>query len=339
MRWHPVGIAGVLAGLFWGISAVAQAPPPTPILTQATRNGRLRFQIIAGRINLAGSRFGNSSSSSTIPGGRERLTIRFSNAERSVSYERSTSQEEFSLEITSDDRICIRRSGTEGSRIVPVEFAQVPDEQISLTLGADDQQQVYRAATLWHLLLTQPDECRQHLIPVLELLRSDWNLTQTAAAMETQLLRAVSAGQPFDRQRWGAWVAQLADERFSKREEADRALRSAGRVVLSYLRRLDFNRLDAEQQFRIRRIILSLSRQAGEDTAERFAAELIGDPDIWLAFLSRPEESTRRLAARHLGAILGEPIRFDPAAEPHTRKAQIEQLRLQVHAQGSQARI
>jgi hypothetical protein len=163
-------------------------------------------------------------------------------------------------------------------------------------------------------------------------------LAETAAAIETELFQAASVGRLPDRQRWAALVAQLADERFPRREAADRELRSAGRVVLSYLRGLELSRLDAEQQYRVRRIILSLSRQTGDDTAEGFAPQLSEDPDIWLAFLSRQEESTRRLAARQLAAILGEPIRFDPAADTATRKAQIEQLRARIHGKESQAR-
>jgi hypothetical protein len=74
-----------------------------------------------------------------------------------------------------------------------------------------------------------------------------------------------------------------------------------------------------------------LSWQSGEDTADGVAAQLIADPDVWLVLLSRPEESTRRLAARQLAAILDQPIRFDPAADAPTRKAQLEQLRARIH--------
>ena len=338
MRLRRAGILGVLSALLWGAAAMAQARWPTPTLTQFIRNGWLRFQVNAGRVAMEGSRFGNTSSSSSSPAGSEKLTIRFNNGERSVSYELSTPQEELSIEIASVDRISIRRSGKQDSTIVPVQFTQAPDEPISLVLGRDDQQQVFHAATIWHLLIAQPHESRQHLVPLLEFLRPDWKLAETAAAIETKLLQAASVGRRSDRQRWAALVAQLAEERFSRREAADRELRSAGRVVLSYLRGLELNRLDAEQQYRIRRIILSLSRQTGDDTAEGFAPQLIEDPDVWLALLSRQEESTRRLAARQLAAILDEPIRFDPVADTATRKAQIEQLRARIHGKESQPR-
>lgn len=335
MRWRTTGILGVLPALLCSAAAMAQAPSPTPALTQFIRNGWLRFQVNAGRVVMEGSRFGNSSSSSTSGAHTEKLTLRLSNGQRSVSYELSTPEEEVSFEIASADQLSIRRSGKPDSSVVPLQFTQVPGEPISLIVGRDPQQQLYRAATLWHLLITQPDECRQHLVPLLEILRPDWKLAETTAAMETKLLQAASVGRTSDRQRWAALVAQLADERFSKREAADRELRAAGRIVLSYLRGLDDNRLDAEQQYRIRRIIRSLSRQTGDDTAEGFAPQLVEDPEVWLALLSRQEEATRRLAARQLAAILEGPIRFDPAADAATRKAQIEQLRARI--QGRQA--
>ena len=146
------------------------------------------------------------------------------------------------------------------------------------------------------------------------------------------MFQAASVGRLPDRRRWDPLVEQLADERFSRREAADRELRSAGPVVLSYLQGLDFNRLDAEQQYRIRRIVRSLSRQTGDDTAEKFAPQLLADPDLWLALLSRQEESARRLAARQLEAILGQPIRFDPAADNATRKTQIERLQAKIRS-------
>jgi hypothetical protein len=43
--------------------------------------------------------------------------------------------------------------------------------------------------------------------------------------------------------------------------------------------------------------------------------------------LSRPQQPTRRLAAKWLEALLGEPVPFDPAADPTTRRRQLDQLR------------
>ncbi len=48
---------------------------------------------------------------------------------------------------------------------------------------------------------------------------------------------------------------------------------------------------------------------------------------IWLALLSRPGESTRRLALQQLNSLLGSKVPFDPAADEATREKQIERFR------------
>ena len=98
-------------------------------------------------------------------------------------------------------------------------------------------------------------------------------------------------------------------------------------MVVTFLQQLDPSRLDAEQQFRIRRITASLADSEGNDTPEQVAAWLAGDPSIWIAMLSRDDLATRKLAVRQLEALLGSPVSFDPAAEPAVRRIQIEQLR------------
>ena len=79
------------------------------------------------------------------------------------------------------------------------------------------------------------------------------------------------------------------------------------------------NQLDAEQKSRLRRIIRDLSTQTGEDTPEHVASMLIEDPLVWLALLSRPEESTRQAAVQQLTVLLNVPIAVDPKAQPDSQ--------------------
>jgi hypothetical protein len=76
--------------------------------------------------------------------------------------------------------------------------------------------------------------------------------------------------------------------------------------------------------------VMSLAANMNNDLPPEIARWLAGDPVVWLALLARDDESTRRLAAERLEALLGEPISFDPAADPATRAEQIEQLRREV---------
>jgi hypothetical protein len=141
----------------------------------------------------------------------------------------------------------------------------------------------------------------------------------------------IAAAENPDAQKWSTLVEQLGDERFAVREAADRHLRDAGRAIVVFLERLDRNRLDAEQDYRIRRILQSLSSGKGaDDTVERAAAWLSGDPEIWWALMRRDAEPTRRVAAKRLESLLGRPLAFDPAAPADVRGKQLEQIRLQL---------
>ena len=328
---------GVLVVVFVGlVSLVAAAaeeppkPPKTPKLAEAARRGWLRARIVSGRIAVGGTRLGSLNDSAKGGGRSERVGIRIAGQDLTISYQMSTPDEEFSLQVTGDSQLHIRRTPKRDSTLLPADFRQSADEPLRLALGPKAEQRVYQAASLWHLFITEPEACRSHLAPLLQVLDEKWDLTKTAQQVESALLRAAADGDLPDPRRWAALVEQLGDERFARRQAADRELRTLGRVVLTYLRGLDLGQLDAEQHYRVRRIIGTLSASMENDTPSQIASWLAGDPTIWLALLSRSEESSRRLAAERLDALLGEPIRFDPAADAKTRADQIEQLRSRV---------
>ncbi len=114
------------------------------------------------------------------------------------------------------------------------------------------------------------------------------------------------------------------------RDRADRNLRDVGPAVLGYLNRLNMSQLDAEQKSRVRRIIRVLSTQTAEDTPEHVASMLIEDPLVWLALLSRPEETTRQAAVQQLTVLLNVPIAVDPKAQPESQAKARDELRIQI---------
>jgi hypothetical protein len=210
---------------------------------------------------------------------------------------------------------------------------QIVGKDLRFTIGSVPKQQEFHAANLWTLLIAHPQECREHLIPLLELLRSHWCLMETASAAEEQLLQIAKNDTPANRDHWATLVVQLADNNFTKRESADRALRTGGVSALAYLRQLDFKQLEVEQQFRIHRILDHSNAKNTNDSAEQIAATLTNEPVVWLAMLERPEAATRQTAANRLAALLGQPIPVDPKADPASQKDQREQLRLRIEAQ------
>ncbi len=317
---------GAVAGLVvWAACAVAQTPHPTPfgqrlVLMQAVRGNWMQFNIISGRMQVS------SSQPITVANGAERLNIRPDGNQSSVDYDATQPDETFHFDVKEGNRIHVRRE-VRGKTPVTVDFLQTPAQLLTLTLVAAGKSTVYRAEGLWHLLLAEPEVCRQYLAPMLDLLHPEWRLAERTVQIEDELLQAAASGQLSDRHRWDDLVRQLADDRFSRREAADRELRAAGPAVMPYLQRLDFTRLEAEQQARVRRILAELTEDIDDDTVSQVAVGLATEPTVWLGMLSRPEERIRRLAAQQLARLLGETLDFDPAAAPAVRQVQLERLR------------
>ncbi|NQT14237.1 MAG: hypothetical protein HQ582_15890 [Planctomycetes bacterium] len=306
---------------------VAKPLPPTAMLTEVVRLGWLRARIVSGRITFGATRSGNMNNAGKSQGHEEQVSIRVAGQNLTASYEMSTADEEFRLDVTGAAEFHVRRAPKGDSQFPAVSLRQVGDKPLNLTLGSPPDDRVYRAASLWHLFLMEPEACRVHLAPLLRSLDRQWNLAGTAKQVEASLRHAAAEGGLPDPRRWAVLVGQLGDERFSRRAAADRELRAMGRVVFTYLRGLDRDQLDTEQHYRVRRIVMALSANMDNDFPPEIARWLAGDPVVWLALLARDDESTRRLAAERLEALLGEPIEFDPAAEPSVRAEQIERLR------------
>jgi len=326
----------LLAAVLIGFASVAAAQPPeeVPRLRQFTQGnpGFLRFRIVEGRITLTCRNIGNVPRQSSSGNGRkETITLGYENGRAILNYERTTPNEQLIINVPrSANKVTISRLPRGKSSFTAVEFQQSPNEKTTLTLGTGDRRRVFHAADFWQLAIVQPKECREHLFPVLDLLRPDWKIAAMVARVEASLLARAREDATADRTRWAALVEQLGDDQFTKREAADRALRAGAASALNYLRQLDFDRLDAEQQFRVRRIIARLAGKSEDDSADEVATSLARNSAVWLALLGRPEAATRQTAARQLTALFGEPIDVDPAAEPDTQKAKRERLRTRI---------
>ena len=317
----------------------------------ARQMARVEFRVASGRIVVRSSTFGGRLSSSTnVDGAQERLTIDFAGGLPTIEYERSAADEQLSIRVSPTlpaagdgvdpdaadffppvlgaDRIHLRRlPKSEGAPGMAVEFRQEPYFDLSLTVGQGEEQRTIRAATLWYLLLAEPDLCREYLTPLLELLRRDWRLLETAHEIERSMVQAVERRQLPDWQRWAELVVDLGSDDFGHRQAADRALRQSGRAVVPYLESLPPATLDAEQRFRIRRIITATGLGESEDTAARIGLLAAGDPRAWLALLSNAEPARRTLAYRQLCELLDEPLDFDPTGDEARRDLQLRALR------------
>jgi hypothetical protein len=325
----------LLAVILIGAASVAAAQPleEAPRLRQFTQGNPpfFRFRIVDGRVVFASRNIGNFQSQNSYGDGRkESINLASENGRPRLQYERTTRNEQLVVNASSGNTLSISRTPRGTASFTAVEFKQISNEKVTLIVGTGDRRQVFRAADLWRLAILQPKECRDNLFPLFDLLRPDWKVATMTERVETSLLTRARVDVSADRARWAVLVEQLGDDQFTKREAADRALRAGAASAVGYLRQLDLDRLDAEQQFRVRRIIATLGGKSEDDTAEEVAASLLRDGTVWLALLGRPEAETRKTAARQLAALFGEPIGVDPAAAPETQKAQREKLRARI---------
>jgi hypothetical protein len=322
------------AAVLAAVAAIAVADPPEDLsrLRQYARGGVFRFGILDGTLTLRCQRPVSFQISSDFGGGqKETMSARIDRGQTILNYQRVSAKEDVRISVGgSGGRVSVTRSPRGEAKFVPMEFQQASGQKTTLTLGSGRDRQVFRAADLWRLAIAQPKQCEEHLFPLLDMLRQDRKLATTTARIEAALLASANAAASGNDARWAALVKQLGDDQFAKREAADRALRAAGAPGLGYLRQIDFDRLDAEQQFRVRRILAAHSGRSDEDSADDVAASLAHDSEVWLALLGRPEPEIRRTAARQLTALLGQAIDVDPAADPDSQKANREKLRARI---------
>ncbi|MCE5266631.1 MAG: hypothetical protein LLG00_01925 [Planctomycetaceae bacterium] len=294
-------------------------------------NGRwLWFSIVNGRVVLRWTQL--ATVSQTTQGLAKQESFRFAaeNNQPRLHYERSTHKDTLKVDVVgAGDDLHISRT-PQKSKEPALDFRQVPGQPVVLTVGVGKDQKIVRAADLWALLIETPPEFAKELLPLLDMLRPGVKLADAVSEVETSLLEIRTGHAVADQSAWAALVRQLGDDSFSRREAADRELRSRDPATVAYLRRLDLSKLDAEQRFRIRRILEAATAQSDDDSPEQAAASLAGVPAVWLALLARPDIATRKAAARQLASLLGGPIEVDPVADPATQKQQREHLRQRI---------
>jgi hypothetical protein len=238
-------------------------------------------------------------------------------------------KEEFSLDVSSEGRFVLRYSDKDQPEKY-FEFTQVPGQSVRLSLPPADKPRVLRASSIWHLLIIHDEDCRKEFLPRLDSLRADWHIARTVQSTQEEMVKMAAASRKPDRKQWDAWVNQLSDPLMMARERADQSLREVGPAVIGYLNRLNMGQLDAEQKSRLRRIVRDLSTQTAEDTPQHVASMLVEDPLVWLALLSRPEQSTRQAAVQQLAVLLNVPIAVDPKAQPDSQAKARDKLRKQI---------
>ncbi len=292
------------------------------------QGGSIKFHLTAGRIYLDGSRLMNMSNAGN---GIERLNVVVKDNSYSFSYQRSDGKASVSVSADDSDRFSICREEPSDRGTTKTTFVQEPSQGVTLTVAAGSTAvKTYSAPSLWHLFIFRPREAKTYLAPLLEIIRPNGKLGEQAAAVEAELIRKANSNTDDEQSRWRELVEQLGDDRYAKREAAERELRACSPAVLSYLRSLNFSQIEAERRYRLVRTIDSFAGRLSDDSPERIASWLVGDASIWLALTERTDEKVRDAAVKRVAALLGEKVTLDPSADPATQNSEREKLRLRV---------
>ncbi|HTN77535.1 MAG TPA: hypothetical protein VL096_19890, partial [Pirellulaceae bacterium] len=247
-----------------------------------SRTGGLPCQIIMGRIVLSEQR-GLASRSDAIEnaatGARETLCIQSNSGQSVIRYELTTKSEHLTLDFVGQGELTLRREPRGDGHFAAVTFVQPLSSKLRLEVIDGEQRREFSAPSLWHLLLMEPKACQEHLLPLLEHLKTDWQLAARADAIDNALQLAAAAGGPPDQSLIAALVEDFAADQFAVRQAADRKLRGLGLAVLPQLSQLDMTKLDAEQRHRIAEVRRDLLANT-PDTPERVALWLIGDLEL-----------------------------------------------------------
>ncbi len=336
---RSVAVAAVFATAFSfsaagrGEDGAGTARSPLPDLRG--RLSGIQFSIQGGHIEAISQEAGVEREQTTNLGEsrQEKLVVNASaDANVTIKYELTTATEVLTVDVLDGDQISISRRPVHDGKGMIVEFNQPQDGPLTLTVSGNGTAKAIHGDTIWHLLLAEPDLCAQQLVPLVEMFRPDWHLVESAQTIESQMLRTAQDYRPENIKRWSGWVSELASDRFSDRQRADRELRGAGTAVLPYLASLDRRKLDFEQVTRIRRM-LETADSDDEDVPEKVATHLMGDRLLWVCYLERHEAMPREIAAQQLAFLLGHPIKFDAQAGQAVRAKQLRAVRQVVEAE------
>lgn len=293
----------------------------------------IRFEIVLGRLVVAARQGGawqvrqalhpeaiegETLSLQTNLTGRPNVVLR---------YEQVDAQRTLTVEALERDRIEICCQPHDQSGGPAWRFCQIPHQPLHVHLGDESDGTVLSASSLWHLLWGEPTFAERCFIPILEYLRSDWQLrVQSERIVDAMVTRPRDDKQRMVRNQVANLVARLDAAKFLQRQQAERELVQLGIGTLSHLREIERQPLSREQRQRIQAVRQALTPLSA-DTPQRVASWLRDDRTAWLALLHHGEAETRLAARNQLEQINLVSIPFDPHGEEADRRRQLAELK------------
>ena len=288
----------------------------------------IRFELVQGRIITRDARQGQSRSATVTNEKkkiREEVTLKIVGGTPLFQYQYQDPNQTVQIELINNHRLVMKRNPTATGDWPTVEVHQPEQGLLRMIVTQGPSSQTYTAKHLWQMMLSHPGPCRKHLYPLLELLRSDWQLELWSEQVETNLVRMASYHAHPEYDHLQRLIEQLADPAFRTRQSADRQLRAMGQPVISYLKQLNTKNMTTEQRLRIRRICQSLTTRTG-DTPEAVTAWLLSSPRIWFILMNRPQNDVREIAHQQLSRLVQKRLAFDPTASLQQRQLQLGRI-------------
>jgi hypothetical protein len=326
--WREIVFLSAVMALALHCPALAQQADSPGDSKQLPLHEYLQLQVIGGRIEVASREGGHSR---TLAAGtpqspyRQLLHLQVRVPSVCVHYEAVDPAGRFSLHLCEKGNLVLEKISIDPAAAPSIRYRQPARGSVTLSIDGSPPREL-SAPSLWHLLLTERELCREHLVPLLESLRPDWRLVQQAADVEDALFALARASDVRgDEKRWRELVVQLASDDFRARQSADLQLRQAGQAAIAFLRGLDQKELSAEQRRRIDGICQAYA-DSRADVPMRVAQWLVSDRELWIRLLTHPQEEQRAAAADHLSRLVGRPIAFDPRSDERTRQLQVAEI-------------
>ena len=322
-RWNAI-----LVGLFWSLTVCQSADAKANNASLLAKSPWIRVDLVLGRLTAskraAGQGHHKHTAKSELP--HEVLSIDAIAGSPRIRYERTDDHRDVRIEIVNHNEVVITKSaiGTSGGAII--HYQQRLGEPVELAVSVDGRRDYYRHQSLWHLFIAEPEISQTHLVPILQLIQTDWRPVEAAARIEDRILATAKQEITVTPQYLTHLIRQLDDPAYSQRQAADREIVNFGVGVLPALRSIETNGLSPEQQMRLQRIQQRLV-SATDDTPLRVAVWLANDPIVWLGMLEDQDAIKRAIATNRLERLRGESISFDPGGSEPSRRRQIARLR------------
>jgi hypothetical protein len=177
MRRRNACLIGLTLTLLSAASVRGQEPASKSLASSLPCKQKwARFVVVRGRVMVFITRGqGAAAWTEESPGGvGETFGVHYQPGTLLVRYDVSAPDQQLVIQFHGPRHLTIERKPGVHGQLAALTFEQPETGPVRFTLGDGQQRRQWEAPSLWHLLLVERDVTREHLVPVLQLLRLDW---------------------------------------------------------------------------------------------------------------------------------------------------------------------